>query len=113
MSGALEKISDFGNKYAGIANVFQFALPLILGMVLWAGTLYLDTQYQKRSDALEENKAKDAQFTVIQNQLQTIIQGQIAMEGRFKTIDTILNNYSNQFSSTDERLRYLERQKKE
>lgn len=118
MSGFLEKCNEVGNRFSGLLGAAQVVLTCICGFVIWGGTLYLNVNYVTKAEDQEQQfsydnrfKSQEQQFEVIKNQLNTIIQGQISVDGKIQLINTILNSYGTQFTSFDERIRYIERQK--
>lgn len=118
MGNILEKVNEMGNRYSGILGAIQVLFPFIFAAVIWVASMYLNSHYVTKAEAQEQQssqdgrfKAQEQQFEVIKNQLNTIIQGQVSFDGKIQLINTILNSYGTQFTSFDERIRYIERQK--
>ena len=121
----VDKLTRFEDDHRPFINlIIRPMLMLIIFLAVGYYTMWMATNYVKQekftaivekqvsTDKQQDETAK-ARFEVIQTKLDTVINNQTAFIEQLKSYNQIMGAYQKQMDSVNDRLMWLERQKKD
>lgn len=123
--GFLAKLNDLNSKYKALFDwVIKPIAVSIFALLFWSYTLWLDShyvangQFQKYVTSQEEviksqKLVVETQNNNINSKLENILQNQTQFTEQMKTLNLIWGNQQKQIQSVEDRVLYIERNKKD
>jgi hypothetical protein len=121
----VDKLTTFEDNHRPFINlIIRPMFMLIIFLAVGYYTMWMATNYVKQekftaiiekqvaTDKQQDETAK-ARFEVIQTKLDTVINNQTAFIEQLKSYNQVMSTYQKQMDSVNERLMWLERQKKD